>query len=219
MAWPDLSDLRTRVRDMVNESTPVFFTDAFLNRVINDGERDVAIKGLCLEDIQSKTTIASTRTITVSCIKTLAVEYVPVSGTPVGLTKISPLMLGHMEVSGAAPQHWFKWGNRIGINPKPGATTYNLNVYTAILPGYEMSEDTDEPQVQREFIQLIVDYARYRCLMREKLWTQAAQIYSPYIEKLQTIRQSMIDKYKDRYTDLTIPDAVVTVYPNEGGAE
>ena len=41
MAWPSIADIRTRVRDALNESTAAFYTDAMLDRWINDAQRDI----------------------------------------------------------------------------------------------------------------------------------------------------------------------------------
>jgi len=209
MAWPDLADIRLRVRDQLNEDTASFYTDNQIDRWINDGERDIAIKGLCLESIQSLTTVASTRTVTVSCIKPLHVEYKPGSGTRLGLIKINPLQLGRLDISVSTPQYWFQWGNKIGIEPKPGTTTYNLDVYTAIGPTVLLSGTTDEPQIPAEFQHLIVDYAVYRGLIRARKFSGASIIYSDYIKTLQEIRMGVITKYNNIQDDLKIPDIVV----------
>ena len=66
-----LENMRLRVRDLLNESTADFWTDAMLNRMLNDGERDVAIKGLCLTHIDSISTTSSTRTVAYAAYRAL----------------------------------------------------------------------------------------------------------------------------------------------------
>jgi len=207
MAWPDLSDIRNRVRDTLNESTALFWTDAELNRFINDGERDVAIKSLCLESILSKTTTASTRTIDIYRVKVLHIEYIPASGTPIGLVKIIPKQLGHLNLNTTIPQYWFPWAKKIGIEPLPDAA-YDLNVYVASLPTIEMSADTDEPQIPDEFQELIIQYAIWKALCKDGLFQGVADIYNDYIYRLQFIRENIIRRYSDNKYEFKIPDKV-----------
>jgi len=209
MAWPDFSDMRTRVRDLLRESTAEFYTDAEINRWLNDGERDVAIKGLCIQSINTKATVANTRTVSTPYNKVLYVEYVPGSGTPIGLIKISPLHLGHVATNAITPQYWFPWGKKIGIEPMPTAA-YNLNVYASTLPTIEMSDDTDEPQILKGFIPLIVRFALYRALLKAGLFRKSAQAYSHYMGELQIARTNIVQQYRDRLEDTKVPDKTIT---------
>ncbi len=207
MSYPDLSDLRQRVRDLLNESGTTFYSNACLNRFINDGQRDVAIKALCYESAQSLTTATNTRTIAVTCIKTFGVEYVPASGTRLGLGLITPRMVGHMRLTGITPQYWFPWAGNICIEPIP-QTAYNLVVYTAILPTVDLSSDTDKPVLPNEFIPWIVQFAFIRGLIRDKKYASAAMIYKVYIDAMKIARDNMMKKYADARTDFEIPDAI-----------
>lgn len=206
MAWPDLTDLQTRVRDLLNETTAGFYTDAQIKRWLNDGERDVAIKGLCIESINAKTTVANTRTVATPYNKVLYVEY-----NSVGLVKINQTMLGRLDVNGIVPQYWFPWGKYIGIEPIPTAA-YSLNVYASTLPTIEMSDTTDEPQVPKAFIPLIVNFAFYRGLLKMGMFAKSAQAYSAYINGLQEARSNVVRKWKNTLADTKVPDKTV-----EGG--
>jgi hypothetical protein len=209
MAWPDFSDMRSRVRDLLRESSAGFYTDAEINRWLNDGERDVAIKGLCIETINSAATVSGSRTVAKPYNKCLYVEYIPGSGAPRGLVKITPLHLGHVQNNGITPQYWFPWGRSIGIEPKPTAA-YNLNIYASILPSIEMTDDTDEPQVPRAFIPLIVRYAFCRGLLKSFLFTKGAHVYADYITQLQIARDSVIRKYRNEVVETVVPDTTAT---------
>lgn len=212
MAFPDLSDLRLRARDLLNESTAGFFTAAILNRWANDGEKDIAIKGLCLEDIIAKSNIAAVRMLDLgsdNIIKVLGVEYVIAGSDNLGLLKITPLQLGRIDLDGATPQYWFPWGHKIGIEPKPGVATYDLVVYAAIVPSDDMSADGDEPEIAKQFHELIVDFMHYRGLLREGLFSKAAVVYARYIIALQRIRNDTIEKYANTRLDTKIPDRLV----------
>lgn len=208
MSWPDFTDLQTRVRDLLNESSAGFYTDDQIKRWLNDGERDVAIKGLCIESVNSLTTAASTRTVATPYNKVLYVEY---ATTNVGLVKINQTMLGRLDVSGIVPQFWFPWGKYIGIEPIPTAA-YSLNVYASMLPSIEMSDTTDEPQIPKSFMPLIVRYAFYRGLLKAGLFSKSAQVYSAYIYGLQEARDNIMRKWRNLIADTKVPEVTV-----EGG--
>lgn len=129
------------------------------------------------------------------------------------LVKISPLQIGHVPVNSTTPQYWFKWGNVIGIHPIPD-DTYNLAVYAATLPQTKMTA-SDYPEIQDEFVPLIIQYAHCMGLLKKKLYAQSAQVYMDYIEKCNTLRMRVIEKYANRRDDLIVPDVVVPA--SEGG--
>ena len=210
MAYPDLSDLQSRLRSLLDEASTRFYSDAQITRWLNDGERDLAAKALCIEDIVAKTTTASTRTVGAYYVKVLAAEYQPGSGTRVGMTKITPRYLGHVTTNGVTPQYWFSWGPIVGIEPIPN-TTYTVNLYVAKLPSIEMSTSTDEPEVPAEFRPLIVRHAFVRGLMRDSLYASAASVYQDYILEVSKIRRDIIEKYADIRGADVLPDIIQEV--------
>jgi len=177
-----LENMRTRIRDLINESTALFWTDAELNRLINDGERDVAIKSLCLESIDSLSTTDAIRLVAFTGYKAIYLEYVP-SGTNRGLVEILPVQLGRFPFNSTEPQYWFENGLNVGIDPLPDAT-YTLNAYVADYPSTEMSANPDIPQIPDDFRPLIVLYAYGRALQKEGRFPQARLILSIYNNEL-----------------------------------
>lgn len=123
------------------------------------------------------------------------------------LVKISPLQIGHVPVNSTTPQYWFKWGNKVGIHPIPDAT-YNLSVYAATLPETKMTSAL-YPEIQDEFVPLIIQYAYYMGLLKKRLFSQAAHVYMDYIEKCQALRMRVIEKYASRRDDMIVPDIVL----------
>ena len=185
MAYPDLSDLRTRVLTITNEaSTSSIFTSTVLNRFINDAERDIAAKTGCLEHIGSLTTTASTRSVPFSGYKVKNLEYIPVSGTRIGLPKITLKHFGRLPLSGATPQYWTQWGGFVLIEPIP-ASAYTLYATISDYPLIEMSSDTDEPTIPATYYEDLIWYAVSRCYMRKGRREQAAYAYNRYIEAIQ----------------------------------
>jgi hypothetical protein len=191
----------------MNETTAVFLTDAQINGLINDAEWDIAVKSLCKESIQSKTTTASTRTVVVSCLAIHYVEYIPASGTATALRRINPGQIGQTQLTDTTPQFYFKWGNKLGIEPSPDAA-YNLNVYTSIVPTIIMSSDTDEPQIPVELVPYIEDLAMVRVYWRDMQYGKSGVLYRQTMSNLQRIRDGILLKYATMRQDQKFPDYV-----------
>jgi hypothetical protein len=208
MTYPDLSDLRTRVLTITNEaSTSSIFTSAVLNRFINDAERDIAAKTGCLEHIDSLTTTASTRSVPFSGYKVKNLEYIPVSGTRIGLPKITLKHFGRLPLSGATPQYWTQWGGFVLIEPIP-ASAYTLYATISDYPLVEMSSDTDEPSIPSTYHEDLIWYAVSRCYMRKGRREQAAYAYNRYIEAIQFKKFQRTYPKQDARLLTSIPEGV-----------
>lgn len=208
MTYPDLSDLRTRVLTITNEaSTSSIFTSTVLNRFINDAERDIAAKTGCLEHIDSLTTTASTRSVPFSGYKVKNLEYIPVSGTRIGLPKITLKHFGRLPLSGATPQYWTQWGGFVLIEPIP-ASAYTLYATISDYPLIEMSSDTDEPTIPATYYEDLIWYAVSRCYMRKGRREQAAYTYNRYIEAIQFKKFQRTYPKQDNKTLTSIPEGV-----------
>ena len=208
MAYPDLSDLRMRVLTITNEaSTSSIFTSTVLNRFINDAERDIAAKTGCLEHIDSLTTTASTRSVPFSGYKVKNLEYIPVSGTRIGLPKITLKHFGRLPLSGATPQYWTQWGGFVLIEPIP-ASAYTLYATISDYPLIEMSSDTDEPTIPATYYEDLIWYAVSRCYMRKGRREQAAYAYNRYIEAIQFKKFQRTYPKQDARLLTSIPEGV-----------
>jgi hypothetical protein len=213
MAFPDFSDLLARTRTVLNETTAAFWTDAELKRWLNEGERDIAAKAECIENVDTGVVIpTTTRVVPFSGYKVKYVEHVPTAGAPIGLQKINMKQLGKLPFNGVIPQYWFQWGSTVGnciiIDPYPATATGTLNIYVADYPVNEMYDDTDEPQVPYEFHELIVDYAVYMALWKAKKWGQSAQVYQRYISILNGLRTKYVEHEVDYKETIAVPDAI-----------
>jgi hypothetical protein len=208
MTYPDLSDLRTRVLTITNEaSTSSIFTSTVLNRFINDAERDIAAKTGCLEHIDTLTTTASTRSVPFSGYKVKNLEYIPVSGTRIGLPKITLKHFGRLPLSGATPQYWTQWGGFVLIEPIP-ASAYTLYATISDYPLVEMSSDTDEPSIPSTYHEDLIWYAVSRCYMRKGRREQAAYAYNRYIEAIQFKKFQRTYPKQDARLLTSIPEGV-----------
>jgi hypothetical protein len=209
-----LEGMIQRVRDAVNDSSSVFYSDAMITRWLNIGQRDVAAKTFCLEYMYGMISAASVRHVALTGIDLLrihAVEYVPDSGRRIGLGKIVPSMLGRMCLDGITPQYWFPWGNYVCIEPVPSVSTYKMIAYISVLPSAEMSNNSDITEIYPTYSQWVVDYAIIRALWRARKFGEAAVRYSVYTQALTQVRQDYLRKYINKEGELEIPHAIEAI--------
>lgn len=156
-----LGNMRAYVQSELNDTSGVILLSADIDRVLNDGYRDVAVKSKCIEKMVMKRTIENSNFVSapgmvVSYISlvgydelifenTTDIEWEDISaiewqvvyttGTPPNRTliKMTPAMIGHVGLDGVIPQFWFQWGDQIFIEPLP-EDVYVLKVYYADYP-------------------------------------------------------------------------------------
>ncbi len=141
--WPNLdgSDLLTRVRTYLNEYSAVYFADTDIYQWMAVGIKDISQKSLCVRRILSTQALRSTRTVATNVYKVYYVEYIPSSGRPIMLPKISPTEIGTRQLNGTLPQFWYEFGSTIGIEPTPDAI-YDLKLYVADIPKLTITKQT-----------------------------------------------------------------------------
>jgi hypothetical protein len=210
-----LSNLRTRIRDILNEDTAVFWTDAELNRYINDAERDIAIKAMCLQHIDSLATAAAgtmpftssglldsnivetyLRTVTFTGYRTQFLEYLESAAKGIGLNAIFTSLFGHTPSLGSAPVNWYGRRENLYIEPNPGSA-YNLKAYVADYPSSEMAVNSDIPQIPPAFRPLIILYAVAMCLLKDRRVAQALMVYGMYVTELMYNRYNLVEIIPD----------------------
>ena len=194
------------LRMMVHDADGTLFSDAELLRALNDGQRDIAVKGLCCESVQALTATPATRGIAVTCITTMAIEYVPVSGSRKMLIKITPTKIGHNPVQGNTPMYWFPWGGSVYIDPIP-ASAYTFNAYTAIT-SVDMVNATDTPGIPNYAVPFLLLYGVFRCNLKRKQFATAKHVYDVYKMGLKRIRDSILVKYANTRADRLVPDEI-----------
>lgn len=127
MALYDISDMTTRVRDLVLDDAGSYYSSAEVKRYLLEAQRDMAMKMKCIK-LAMPFTIASARTTGHRAYSIEAVEC-----NSIALFKILPESMGRVPVSGAIPQYWTESGSTssgksILFEPKPG-TTYGATMY------------------------------------------------------------------------------------------
>ena len=182
-----LEDLRDRARDILNEDTADFWSDAQLTRLINDAEREIAIKAMCIQHIDSLSTSASTRVVAYSGYRCMFLEHLVSTTEGLGLRKILPLNAGRQWEEGSTPQKWYESGSNICIEPILVATS-NLNAYVVDYPAQEMSNNPDLPSIPPAYRPLIILYTLAQALKKEKRFSQSAHLRSVFEAELMHTR-------------------------------
>jgi len=173
-----LATLITRVRALLNEDTADFWTDAQLTRMVNDAERDIAIRTGCIKNIDTLTATINTRLITFAGYKVGYLEY-----SELGLPKTMPGQVGRGPASGITPEKWFENGTSVGIEPIP-TIAYTFQAYLHDYPSAEMSADAHTSKLPTYAVLLIVLYVLMTALEKDKRHGQAMMIRTMYENEL-----------------------------------
>ena len=212
MATLTLSTIRSLLRNDLNDSGTVTLTDAELNTLINDGYKDVCVKGCCYESKITKSNIPTGVSLVplvgLSVIRVNYVAYDTGTGEK-GMLRIVPQALGANPLTGATPQHWFQWGPYLVIEPTPDVATYDLFVYASCYPATVLSNDTDTPSaVPAEFHECVYRFSMAYANLKLRRWGRFATAYNEYIIDLQAKREEYIAKHPDPREIKRIPNFV-----------
>jgi hypothetical protein len=206
-----LSELIVMVRDLLNEELARFWTDAQITRYINDGQRDIAAKSLCIENVDALT-IGSTVTTGWGTFtwgsapwgagtqaqwdghKLEAIEY-----NAKAFLGLAPGQLGHKLTNSNAPGYWIPIGASVppgqkGVLVFPSPTTaYALLAYIADYPSAEIAAGVN-PEIRAAFVWLIVLYATSKCLEEEGKQDPARVLLSIYENELAELTFTLIEQ-------------------------
>lgn len=169
-----------QIRDILDEPTPQFWTDAQLQRWINEGCQDFARRTRTLRQQTTVPVVANTQNYTAPAIL-LSIYRIEFQPTSTGQVFIYPLeFMGYNEMDqawgvyqtfpAAWPQGYTLWGNpptlTIRLFPVPNQAGV-LNVF-----GYRQSVDTvvvgDTVDVLQAYEGAIVEYAIYKAQRKDK---------------------------------------------------
>lgn len=220
MATLTLSTIRSLVRDEINKTSTIVVTDTELNTIINDGYKDVAVKGLCYEKKFSFANIyANGRVVPLTgnnIIRVTYVEYAISSSEVNGIQQIQPTTIGYVDDNDSTPQYWFQWGDNLVIEPIPNVGTYDINVYAACYPDEAMSLDADTPHdLPESFHECIPKFAKAFVCLKLKRWGNAVANYNEYILNVQRKRLEYIEKIAETKKDKIIPETVTRTMVNK----
>lgn len=203
-----LGTIRTLVRDRLDEDSPRRWTNAQLDRWINEGARDVARRTECLHAKSSAIAVtANTQVTSLSTLTTLLkinrVEWKTDGDSRVialeyrDYNSMDAVWWDAKETATSTPGYYTLTGNppalSITVYPIP-ASAGTITVYYWRLPT-EATADADTVEVPEGWHDTLADYAEYKALRRDAdpRWREAFDIYKDNLAALLTQTR--------RYTD------------------
>jgi hypothetical protein len=202
-----LSELRTQVRDRIDEATAKFWTDTQINSWINEGARDLARRGEVLQTRDEITSIAGTQEYTLpsDVVRVYRVEYEDSSQTIVPLeyrdfNNMDSVWWSRQATTESTRPFWFTmWGYppdlKIIVYPTPANSDEILRVFYYSVPA-TVSGDEDPIAVPTGWEDAIVLYAEYVALRKDgdARWQEAKAIYEEKVSQLIDVTRRWSDQ-------------------------
>jgi hypothetical protein len=184
-----LANATTEARDHLNEASAVFWSDAQLQRWIQEGTRIVSSKALAVEADDSITLVANQLLYTSSdhswigdCMEPYAAYYDDGSNTYKGLIKVHPRELGNVATFTAGDPKYYCLHNRsIYIWPLTTAAIVTAGGTVMVLYGKETDDITE---LKDEFQHMPITYAVAKAKMRDRAYSEAGVLMSQFFQEL-----------------------------------
>lgn len=197
-----VADAKIEIRAILNEPSPVFWSDAELENWLEQATIDISSKTLCLETSDTVTLVSGQLEYTepTGCIKVYAAHF-----DDTGLLKIHPRQIAHTtEVETGAPQYYYHFAGKVGLYPICDAGHAGEDV--TVFFSKESSTFTDLPN---EYQPYAILFAVARAKLKDLKFAQSAQIMGQYLNALLFHRQDLYERGVDSKDMLKIPDRTV----------
>lgn len=195
-----LAALITEVRALLNEPTASFWSDAEITQWLLQAAVDVSTKAHCVEEIM---TLAVTPSVSRYVLPANTVGVDSVLAGPQALVKLRPRSLG--QIHGGEdphPTHFAVFGFTLWLfGPPQQALDLLVNRWVRA---------SDPVLLPDTYQQLAIDYAVVRAKLKDRKYTEAAQLYQLYLQSLLFQRQDLQDYQPDSREMLGIPDRIVS---------
>ena len=177
------------------------WSDAELLQWVNDGSLDIVARSQCLEDIETKTLVASTAeyAITANFIAVKGVIYNGSSTIKYSLEKGNyngryiSTSLGHLEALTGPPQYWTVSENNLWIYPIPTASEAAKTLDVIVILRPTVVGATDDVEVPAYFDRALVLYVVAQGMYKDGKFGKASTIMAQYLAE--------IDRYKVEFTE------------------
>lgn len=201
-----LSDVRTDVRSRLDESSARLWTDAELNRWINEALRDIARRCETLQAYDDINVTANTQeyTLPTDLLRVYRVEYRPTGGQvfPLEYRDFNSMdsVWYSQQTSSRGRPYWFTmWGFppslKIILYPTPASTDGAIRVYHYRLPA-EVSTDGATLELPSGWHDLVALYCEYIALRKDAdpRWAEAKQLYEEKVGDLNDMTRRWTDQ-------------------------
>jgi hypothetical protein len=199
------------VRDVLNESAAIFWTDAQITKWLQEGTRVFSSKTLLVEDTQildppiaNKIVYTATEEPTWmgDVLEVYAAIYDDGSQGYKGLIKIHPRQLGNLATRTAGPPKYYCFFNRsIYIWPLPSAaviTNGQISFLIAI-------ETDDITAIADEYQHLPIMYSVAKCKQKDQKFGEASSLLAQFYQELQFERNDKHARETDSLDKFKIP--------------
>jgi hypothetical protein len=189
-----LSTIRTKVQQRIKDTG---YSNSEITNYINDTQNDVFNEYpiSIWESTQDYTLTAGVSDITNgSGLPTNFVQAIDIFITTSGMESvlqyrdfqdIDLLYPDPTDNPNGVPMYWYKYGNTIRVYPSP-ADAYTITLRYLARPT-ELSNDSDVPQIPKEFEEILVAGATFRILQIKDNYDQAGVWQNKYDELLQKL--------------------------------
>lgn len=199
-----LAGATTEVRDILNEDNAAFFTDAEIQRWIQEGTRIFSAKSLLVEDTQDIDPLiasqlsyaAAQETWIGDCLEIYAALYYNATTTKYsGLIKIHPRMIGNTANFTAGISKQYAFHNR-KIYLFPAATAARVTAGDKVT--FLFAKETDDiTALADEYQHLPVIYASAKCKQKDQKFAEATAFMSQFYQELAFERQDKHGREED----------------------
>lgn len=178
----NLSDVRTRVRELFGDTATVQLSDAMINSWANDGQLDVVRKTECLQAISQLDPVAGTEAYALPA-DFLRDKRVSLEGHKLRRLTLEQVEMyfPHREVdnsSGTPHSYWF-WEDKIYLYPIPSTTgTDTIDLWYIKIPA--TLTGSDPLTIPEQMHEDVVRFALCRAKEQDEDWRVAQSMWRDY---------------------------------------
>jgi hypothetical protein len=200
----DKPALRGQVRQLLNDGSPVFWTDTEIGDWIDQAVVDISTKGRCVEHVfvLPLQTASQAYPLTISQPYVIGIEAVTNADDGAALAQLRTRQFGHVSTgTDMRPSSYAFFANTLLFFPVP-KTPHTVFVWcwvwTTIL---ELLPDGYE--------NLVILYTLMKARLKEQRYAEAAQLNNMYLAELQFQRNDLQDREPDSKEKLRLADRIV----------
>lgn len=207
-----LTTVITSVRDLLNETTASFFTDAEITRWIGQASLDASTVGKCVEATTTIGMVTSTPSYSLPTdnVEVMHVEWVP---TRQGLRRITPSLLGEAgtELEDDQPLRWFEYAAQLWVEPLPSVTAAGETVRV-----YYSRATQDVTLLPDSYQLLAILYATAMGKAKDKRYAEMAALMQIYNNSLAFRKVELNARVPHADSDLKLPTSTAVMGRQSG---
>jgi hypothetical protein len=206
-----LAQAITEVRDLLNESSVAFWTDAQITKWIQEGTRVFSSKTLMVEDTQVLDPLidgqlsysSSDETWIADAVEIYSAIYYDGSSKYKGLIKVHPRQIGNLALGTSGPTKYYAMHDRkIYLWPVPSAAIIAAGATITFLFSCETDDIT---ALEDEYQHLPIIYACAKCKQKDQKFAEATSLFSQFYSDTGFERQDKHAREVDSLDKFRIP--------------